>query len=202
MFQSIEKGKRLSAQSRRPLHPLVATAAVAIMLVCLTALASMTGVLSSTQGALAAAYAATPVEVPTAPARAGSTSTPGSIAGATKRLPALSAADSLGPGEALIDIDVKPTVAKPTSAVPSRAALLNQAPSTQAPPKQKPSKQAPSTVVSKVPASARIPPTTLPAPQPRIIPVYRDMDRIFATTDDDDSGDYVDERTIPPATGR
>jgi len=140
------------------LHPLVAAAAVVIILVCGITLATLTGVLSPTQNMLFAAHAETPMMGPARPADLISPQTE------NKRLPAFTLVDSLAPGEEVVHINVKPRVAKPANAASTKGA--------------KETYLLPSLAVTRVlvPSTSLPPAISAPANSaPRIIPVYRDM---------------------------
>ncbi len=184
--------------SGKRLHPLVAAAAVAIILACLMILATVTGVLSPIQNVLVTAHAATPVIVSARPAGAVS---PAPIK--NKPLPALSISESLAPGEAVVDMDANASVPAPTKAVP-KMAMPPRAPSV-AP---KPSNGVASrTAVS--PATRRALDSANAAPSPRIIPVYRDMNsidpsivsenhHISSGQDEENDSDYIEKPARAP----
>ena len=183
-------------QNRKRLHPLVTAAAVAIILVCLIALATLSGVLPPTQGVLVAAHAAAPAVVSARPVSATSPPTE------NKRLPALTVVESLAPGEALVQIDAEPVVAKPAKAASTKAALAERVPSITAATRRTIS------VATPLPASA-----VAAGPAPRIVPVYRDTRSIGADVayqdgnngnkdDRTNEDDHTNERAEPPAANR
>jgi len=130
---------------RGRLHPLVAAVAVAIILVCLSGLAMMTGVVPSSSNGLAAAHAATPAATLPKSLDLGLPSPK------TKDSRSLAVADSLAPGEMLITVAPKRVVTKPIKTAAASVLL------------RKPTR-----------TPAYVAPTRKSVPIPRIIPIYRD----------------------------